>query len=286
MTSLIHRLIILSVLPLIALDSAGAQENDALTAVLDQQPEKVQQRFAHRHPYETLTFFEVQPGMTVVEALPGGGWYSKILMAYLGPQGRLIGVDYAPEMFKLFGFFSEEQLLAKQTWVDTWTTQAREWGIENSARVDAFQMGALPEPMQGTADRVLFIRAMHNLARFEDQGGYLATAISDAWAVLKPGGMVGVVQHMAPDGASDEWASGSRGYLKMSHVIEQFEAAGFMLSGISDINFNAEDVPGESDSVWRLPPTMATSRENPELREQMEAIGESNRMTLKFTKPG
>jgi predicted methyltransferase len=265
--------------------AASAQADESLAAVLAAQPEEVQARYAHRHPQETLEFFGIEPGMTVVEALPGGGWYSKILLAYLGPEGRLIGADYSPDMFPLFGFFSDEQLEAKKSWVPTWIAQAEGWGVENAASIGAFQLGSLPEEMKGTADAIVSIRALHNLARFEPKGGFLTAAVTDMFDVLKPGGVVGVVQHQARDEKPDEWADGSRGYLKDDFVIETFTNAGFEFAGMTDINANDKDQPGESDVVWRLPPSLSTSREDPELREKMTAIGESNRMTLKFRKP-
>ena len=103
--------------------------------------------------------------------------------------------------------------------------------------------------------------------------------------MLKPGGVVGVVQHEARENMSDEWASGAKGYLKKDFVIDKMTAAGFEYIGASDVNQNEKDQPGSEDIVWRLPPSLSTSREDPELREAMQAIGESNRMTLKFRKP-
>jgi len=258
---------------------------DTLAEVLADQPAEVQARYDYRHPYETLNFFGIEPGMTVVEGLPGGGWYSKILIPYLGAEGHLIGVDYAKEMFPLFGFFSEERLKEKETWIEDWTAGASAWYGDDGAKVSAFVFGSMPEELAGSADAALMIRAAHNLARFESVGGYMTQATADLFAVLKPGGVLGVVQHMSPDDNPDEWADGSRGYLKRDALIAIFEAAGFAFVESSDINVNPLDTPGENDVVWRLPPTMATSRENPELREQMKAIGESSRMTLKFIKP-
>jgi predicted methyltransferase len=103
--------------------------------------------------------------------------------------------------------------------------------------------------------------------------------------VLKPGGVLGVVQHEARPDMPDDFATGSGGYLKKAFIIEHMEAAGFEFVEDSDINENPQDQPAEGDVVWRLPPTLATTREDPEGREAMEAIGESNRMTLKFRKP-
>lgn len=258
---------------------------DPLEAALAAQPDEAKARYQYRNPGETLTFLGIEPGMTVVEALPGGGWYSKILLAYLGTDGQLIGADYALDMFPLFGFFSDEALEAKKTWTETWTADAESWRGEDSASVSAFVLGSLPEDMKGTADAALFIRALHNLARFEADGGYLTAALGNAYDVLKPGGTLGVVQHHARDEMPDEWASGGNGYLKRSMVIAAAEQAGFEFVESSDINANPKDQPSDSDIVWRLQPTFATSRENPELREQLAAIGESNRMTLKFRKP-
>jgi predicted methyltransferase len=260
-------------------------DSERLATVLAAQPADVQARYAWRHPQETLEFFGVEPGMTVVEALPGGGWYSKVLLPYLGSEGRLIGADYALEMYPLFGFFNEEQLKAKETWMQQFTADATAWAGEGGAAVSAFVLGSLPEELKGQADAVLLIRALHNLARFEQEGGFLSAALQNAYDVLKPGGIVGVVQHQARDGMPDEWASGRNGYLKKDFVIARMEAAGFELVDSSSFNENDKDVPTTEDIVWRLPPSLATSRDNPELRGRMEAIGESNRMTLKFRKP-
>ncbi len=266
------------------LDTPAA--SDPLAAALAAQPAENQARYTYRHPRETLEFFGIKPGMTVVEALPGGGWYSKILIPYLGAGGKLIGVDYALDMFPKFGFFTEERLEAKKTWVSTWTEEANGWRDAQSASVEAFVFGSMPDRFAGQADAVLFIRALHNLNRFEGDGGYMTAALSDAYKALKPGGIVGVVQHWVADEMPDDWADGSRGYLKQAQLIATLEQAGFEYLESSDINANPKDQPGAEDIVWRLPPRMATSGDDPELRAQMQAIGESNRMTLRFRKPG
>jgi predicted methyltransferase len=264
---------------------AAGPASEKLASVLAEQPEEVQARYTYRHPAETLKFFGIAPGMTVVEALPGGGWYTKILLPYLGQEGSLVGADYSQDMYPLFGFFSEEQLKEKETWMTDFTADATEWAGDDGAPATAFVFGLMPEKLKGTADAVLFIRALHNLARFEDEGGFLTAALQDAFDILKPGGTVGVVQHRARDTMSDEWAGGQHGYLKKSFLIAKMKEVGFEFEGGIDINMNEKDQPGEEDIVWRLPPSLATSRENPELKAEMEAIGESNRMTLKFHKP-
>ncbi len=268
-------------IPLTTSAGSGSLDN-----VLSQQPEEVRARYSERHPSETLDFFGIEPGMTVVEALPGGGWYSKILLPYLGEGGKLVGADYNPAMYALFGFMTPERLKEKETWVADWTSDAGDWAQGTGASVDAFVFGELPEAMHGSADAVLFVRALHNLARFNAQGSHLDKAISDTWYLLKPGGVLGVVQHEARPGMPDNWADGSRGYLKQSFLVEKLEAAGFELQDSSDINANAKDRPAEDDVVWRLPPSLVTSQDDPELQAELREVGESNRMTLLFRKPG
>lgn len=119
-------------------------DTKALAAALTAQPAEAQHRYYFRHPAETLAWLEVEPGMTVMEALPGGGWYSKILLEYLGPAGYLTGVDYHKSMFPKFGFFSAERLKAKQTWTRDWTAEANTWRGDDSATVSAFTFGTMP----------------------------------------------------------------------------------------------------------------------------------------------
>lgn len=256
-----------------------------LDQVINSQPAETQARYPYRHPKETLEFFDIKPGMTVMEVLPGGGWYSKILLAYLGKEGHLIGVDYAMDMWPHFDWPTEKFLQERQQWAGMWTSDAKQWAGNDGAEVSAFTFNTLSEELSESTDAVLFIRALHNLARFENKGNYLSKAIQETKRVLKSGGIVGIVQHQAPEDKSDSWADGSRGYLKRDFVISQFEQAGFEYLKETNINKNAKDQPGEKDIVWRLPPSLSTSKDNDELREKYLQIGESNRMTLKFRKP-
>ena len=159
--------------------------------------------------------------------------------------------------------------------------------VEDGASIGAFWFGAMPDELTGTADAVFFVRMLHNVWRFQSagKGDYLDMALKDAFNALKPGGILGVVQHHARDDKSDDWANGSHGYMKKQFVVDRVTAAGFEFVAESDINANEKDQPGEDDIVWRLPPTYATSRDNEELKAQYAAIGESNRMTLKFRRP-
>lgn len=271
--------------PAVEPEQTAPSNAERLAAVLAALPEDAQARYQYRHPAETLAFFEVEPGMTVVEGLPGGGWYSKVLLPYLGGDGHLIGADYAQEIWSLFGFFDDEFIEARKPFVEEFPVNAQAWRGDDGASVAAFKFGSMPAEMQGTADRVLLIRALHNLNRFEGQGGFLTATLADTYSVLKPGGIVGVVQHQAPDSSAEESVDGSRGYLKKANVIALMQDGGFEYLGEIAINENPNDQPTDEDIVWRLPPTYLNNRDDPELKAAVDAVGESNRMTLKFRKP-
>ncbi|MGI9230067.1 MAG: class I SAM-dependent methyltransferase [Gammaproteobacteria bacterium] len=263
----------------------GCTDSGRLDEVLAAQSEDIQARYVYRNPKATLEFLGVKPGMTVVEVLPGGGWYSKILIPYIGPEGALIGADYPYDMLPKFGFYSDEQLAKRKTWTTDWPVEAGSWYDRDAADVSAFVLGTLPAELHGKADVILFIRALHNLHRFENDGGYFTTTLREAYAVLKPGGILGLVQHQAAEDMPDDWAQGGKGYLKKSLVIAKLTEAGFEFIDESPINHNPKDQPTTDDIVWRLPPNYFTSRKDAELHAKYEAIGESNRMTLKFRKP-
>ncbi|WP_376694859.1 class I SAM-dependent methyltransferase [Wenzhouxiangella sp. EGI_FJ10305] len=273
-----------------SMDASMSKDTDRLDQVLEAQPEEVRARFDARHPRETLEFFGIEPGMTVVEGLPGGGWYTRILVPYLGSDGKVIAANYAMDMWPHFPFGTEEFVEQMRQWPEMFPEEAKQWCDDDCAPVSTFYMGSLPDELAGTADAAVYVRLLHNLARFQKDGidDYLDDALADAFAVLKPGGTFGVVQHEARAGMPDEWADGNAGYLKKSFVVERAEAAGFELVDESDINSNSDDRPSADEVVWRLPPSLRVPEdaENAEaLKGQYEAIGESNRMTLKFRKP-
>jgi predicted methyltransferase len=265
--------------------AAPAAEEVTLESLLAAQPDDVRARYQYRRPQETLEFFGIEPGMVVVEGLPGSVWYTKVLLPYLGSEGHLVGANYAMDMWPNFSFATEEFMKMQSTWVTDWPVGAEEWRGDAGATIAAFNLGSMPAEMNGTADVVFFARVLHNLANFDSKGGFLTAALADAYAVLKPGGTFGVVQHHARDEMSDDFADGSHGYLKKSFVIAVAESAGFVFVAESDINANPADQPTEDDIVWRLPPSLGTSGENEELKAELVAVGESNRMTLKFRKP-
>ncbi len=264
-------------------DTAEKDNSARLQAAIDDRPAKDKARDAARHPAETLAFFGLEPDMVVAEALPGNGWYTNILANYLNKRATLYGINYVDSMWPMFSFATDEWV--KKRIQGTAKFPSLVAGFTNSGiKAKAFTFNTVPQEAVGSVDMVLMIRALHNLNRFESKSGTRTQALAAIRGMLKPGGLVGVVQHRLPESAPEAGADGSRGYLKQSDVIATFEKAGFELVAQSEINANPKDQPGPEDIVWRLPPSLNTSKEDPELRKKMVAIGESDRMTLLFRK--
>ena len=227
-------------------------------------------RDAHRHPVETLTFFGVTPKSTVVELGAGEGWYTELLAPLLAREGKLIVVanDATPPidtMSKVYGKRAE-LFLAK--------SPALYGKVEKVAIAPPDKLTLGPD---GSADVVIAMREMHGW----QNRGQLDAYVKAVHAVLKPGGVFGVEQHRAAAGARPEDTS-SKGYLPEEWVIQQVTAAGFELAEKSEINANPKDTKDHEKGVWMLPPNM---RDVPEAdKAKYAAIGESDRMTLKFVK--
>ncbi|MGK7296832.1 MAG: class I SAM-dependent methyltransferase [Candidatus Wenzhouxiangella sp. M2_3B_020] len=263
-----------------------ARSRERLDEVLASRPAPLKKRYPARNPEATLTFFGIEPGMTVVEALPREGWYTKILLPYLGSRGRLIGANYPLDMWPNFPFATNEFMGQIARWLDRFRAEAERWCTGDCADVDAFWLGELPEAMHGSADAMLFIRALHDLARFQKagKGDFLDRALGDAFAVVAPGGILGIVQDQARPGTPDALADGSSGYLRQRFVIERVEAAGFVFVAESDINANPADRANVENFVWRLPPTLRTDTD-PGLECDYASFDDAHRMTLRFRKP-
>ena len=257
-------------------------ETDTLNAVLASRSDEDTVRDDARQPLETLTFFQVKPGMTVAEALPGGGWYTRILANYLGQDGTLYGVNYPDSLWPMLSYASPEWIAQRIAATDNFTAKVATF-TDNGITAQGFTFDTVPPEVEGTVDRVLLIRALHNLNRFQQKAGTSSQALTATHAMLKKDGLVGVVQHRAPATASEEWADGNKGYLNEAAVIAMFAEAGFALVAQSEINANPLDQPSGEDSVWRLPPSLRGNNDDAQ-REAMVAIGESDRMTLLFRK--
>lgn len=253
-----------------------------IAAAVESRTAEEQARDVYRHPAQTIEFFKVAPGMKVAEALPGGGWYSKVLARYLGSEGALYGINYPDDMWPRFGFMSQETIDNFIARTAKFSPMIAEF-TDNGIATDGFTFANIPDELAGTVDRVLAIRALHNLNRFEDEAGTMTMALTGMHKLLKKGGMVGVVQHRLPEAATTA-TQGQRGYLKQSDVIAAFEKVGFKLVALSEINANPLDKPSEKDIVWRLPPSFNGAGDDEAKRAAMAAIGESDRMTLLFKK--
>lgn len=260
-----------------ALTALTVQADDGrLDTVLASQPDSIKARYDYRNPKETLEFFGVKPGMTVADTL-AGEYYGRILLPYLGDGGKFIGVSYSLGQREIDWKDNEERMARYRSWPERFVKNAEEWRGGSKAAVEAYLFDGMPDSIKGTVDVFLMFRATHHLHKYEDNGNRLSKALTDIYAALKPGGILGVVQHRAPAGNSDEWAKGFKGYVKQDAVIKAFTDAGFVLEATSEINANPKDQPTESDVVWRLPPANKSG--------QNDHIGESDRMTLKFRKP-
>jgi predicted methyltransferase len=257
--------------------------NPALTQAIENRSDEERARDGARHPAQTLTFFRVEPGMTVAEVLPGEGWYTRILANYLGGDGILYGVNYVDRMWPMFSFATDEWTASRIASTAAFTDMVSGF-TDNGIKAEGFTFNTVPPQIAGTVDRVLLVRALHNLNRFESQAGTRSQALASIRSMLRDDGLVGVVQHRAQDSSEASGADGSRGYLREAEVITMFEEAGFELVATSEINANPKDQPTAEDIVWRLPPTLRTSDDDPKLRAAMVAIGESDRMTLLFRK--
>lgn len=231
-------------------------------------------RDQYRNPAETLEFFGVGPTMTVAELNPGGGWYTRVLAPYLLPHGKYIALAQDSGTLQT----DDRARLARALgWTERFKENfAEEFGVE-AAGVQAYEIDELPEEVLGTVDLVLAIRTLHGAWN----AGTLLGDIQKARALLKDGGMVGVVQHRAPADASYGDVYPARGYMREADVVKLMELAGFELVRSSEINANPKDPANWEGGVWTLPPTLRYGDQD---RARYMAIGESDRMTLLFKK--
>jgi predicted methyltransferase len=229
-------------------------------------------RDPYRHPGETLAFFRLEPGMTVVDYVPADGWYTRIIAPYLGPSGRYIAmgpdVTGAPEGQRNYWGGQADKMRAN----------GPNWNLGPAAPLSGFGTDAVPDALSGSVDRVLIFRELHNMLRSD----WLHDDMLAIRKVLKPGGMVGIEQHRAAANAPYATTDGSKGYLREKDVIALFDIYGFDLVAQSEINANPKDTKDWPQGVWMLPPGLRGATD--ESRARMQAIGESDRMTMLFRK--
>ena len=226
-------------------------------------------RDAHRHPAETLAFFHVGPHMKVGEYAPGGGWYSRLLGHYLGGEGQLVGLYNNPVT-------ASPDPARQQRLRDAAAGFGAEVAGYTGLPAEKFSGLTLDKAAEqkGTFDRILVIRAMHNIMR----AGTADTEIRAMRELLKDDGLIGIVQHRAKADAPWSYANGSKGYVKQQDVIDFMRLNGFELVASSEINANPKDPANHAEGVWEMPPVLATKRDD------LKGLGESDRMTLLFKK--
>lgn len=235
-------------------------------------------RDAWRHPAETLAFWGVRPGATVLEISPGAGWWTDIL----APYARNTGGQYIATGAPLEGPGSSE---AGRAYRRVFNARVADQTVYGKVQVVPFSAEVRDLGPANSVDVVFTARNVHN---WVGQPGMVDAVFADIFMVLKPGGLLGVKDHRAEPRAMKPNASD--GYVSEVFVIAAAERAGFVLDGRSEINANPRDTKDHPFGVWTLPPVRrsapAGQPANPSFdRSQYDAIGESDRMTLRFRKP-
>jgi predicted methyltransferase len=242
---------------------ALAQDDAALKAAIDStsRPADETARDKYRHPLETLTFFGIKPNMTVVEIWPGGGWYTDILAPYLHDHGKLYAAASKGENADEY----KKKLAADPA----------RFGKVVVTQLDPPDKMDIAPP--GSADMVVTFRNVHNWMR----GGNAEAVFKAMFKALKPGGILGLVEHRG-DPSKPQDPKAASGYVRQDYVIKLAEGAGFVVEKTSDLNANPKDTKDYAKGVWTLPPSLRLGDTD---KDKYLAIGESDRMTLKFIKP-
>jgi len=270
-------LVALAASPSVLAQTAAAPATAGATSALDnalqgswRDPANVA-RDAHRHPQQTLTFFGIAPGQTVIEITPGGGWYAEILAPYLRDNGHYVAAVVDPAAVAE-GKGRDYQQKNRTALESKFAAMPAQYG---KAQVLGYDPKAPVFGPAGSADLVLTFRNVHNWR----SAGQAEGMFKGFFAALKPGGTLGVVEHRAKADVPDGDKSG---YVGEAQVIALAEAAGFKLAEKSEINANPRDTKDHPNGVWTLPPS---NNHDAVDDAKYKAIGESDRMTLRFVKP-
>ena len=280
------RNLLASTLALVLLANGGAAIAADVTELIvqatqgDNRSEKNRARDIFRHPVETLNFFGWQPQMTVLEIYPGTGWYTEILAPLARPQGQLYAANFALTADDLpsYGEMVQKIFVSK--------LEARPDVYDHVVVTELSVSQRVTPAPPGSADMVLTFRNLHNWVRADEAAEMMAIL----YRALKPGGVFGLVDHRGKAGISVEQMARS-GYVTEKYAIKLATAAGFVFEASSPINDNAADIEDYPDGVWSLSPSLRTCKkieaaaEKTACEERYRAIGESDRMTLRFRKP-
>jgi predicted methyltransferase len=247
--------------------SMGERLHDATLG--DQRSDQNMARDMYRHPWDTLEFFGLQPDMTVIEIWPGAGWYTEILAPALRGTGKLVVASFGEDSSPAYRPRLHKELLEKFASRPDVYDQVQVLDFDPPSKAS---LGP-----DGSADMVLTFRNTHSFM----SAGIEKEVFASIFKVLKPGGILGLVQHRAAAGGNAA-ETAKLGYVPQAYVVKLAEAAGFKLEASSEINSNALDTKDYENGVWTLPPSLTLGDTD---RERYLTIGESDRMTLRFRKP-
>lgn len=257
---------------------AGPREGSLEWAVAGDWRETDKARDVWRHPLETLTFFGLQPNMTVIEFWPGAGWYTEILGPYLARGGgRLYAAGFE---------LGETPVPAQAQLMQRYRDRFRNRRVYGDVQFTEFGPTSVEVAPAGSSDLALFMRSLHLFMA----SGLAEKAFADAFIALKPGGILGIEQHRAAPDENQDPAAAS-GYVQEAFVRQLAEEAGFVFVEASEINANPEDSKDHPFGVETLPPQRLSAPPGEPAdptfdHTPYDEIGESDRMTLKFRKPG
>jgi len=259
--------------PAPTLDAATSAALDAALAG-EHRSDRNRARDQYRHPKETLAFFGLRRDMTVVEIWPGGGWYTEVLAPVLRDAGQLYAAEYGST--PAFPYQRDE--------METLDEKAERYPevFDEVSYTTLWFPDELEIAPPASADLVVTFRNVHNWfdSGYRQDPERLFAAF---FAALKPGGILGVVDHRWPDAATED-PTARNGYVSEARVIALAEGAGFEFAGRSDVNANPRDTHDHPNGVWTLPPDLAVPEG--QNRQRYLDIGESDRLTLRFVKPG
>jgi predicted methyltransferase len=263
-------LLVLTASPTFADDHAMASPKAAIEKAVNNNAFRTEldiERDQYRNPVETLDFFGIEPHMTVAEVGPGGGWYTRILAPLTAENGKYIALNGVPAEGERY----ERGMQWRESFID------HESGMFGPRAVARFLNQNVPFAAPNSVDAVLVIRGMHGrIAR-----GGAPELLAEAYSALKPGGVLGIVQHRELEDFDTDPTTTMRGYVKQSFIIDLVTGAGFELADTSEINANPKDTTQWERGVWSLQAGTPIAEKDAKFRE----IGESDRMTLKFVKP-
>ncbi len=254
-----------------AVVTAADSPDPALAAIIagEHRSADSKARDVHRHPLETLTFFGLKPDMHVVEIWPSVGWYTEIIAPYVREKGKYYAAGWDPDST---AEFVQRGIKAFR---DKLAARPELYGGTEMTVLSFPDKTTIAPP--ASVDMVVTFRNIHNWM----PGGNAEKAFEAMYAALKPGGILGVVEHRAPADKPQDPKAAS-GYVREDYAIELARKAGFVLEAKSEINANPKDLKNYPKGVWTLPPNF---REGEQDREKYAAIGESDRFTLRFRKP-